>query len=1148
MSQPFDITSIIDNTKYNIFTNGKIFFMCRTDKNTASLIGNFFIQDVSFENTELFIPPTSNSFGNIIYSTTTPNLVSLSGFQINAIGAGPANVVATQDACGQFTSSSTIAYFHIDPIPPTLGSFSINDMSFDTTQTIIDPSSNSYGSFEYDTSNTNISIHNNIISTSKIGLATVMTFQDACGNYTISSPLYASFNVFPVPSTITSFIIPNVSYGQISYITDPNSNSDGQLHYLTFSENITLSGNEILTLNVGQPTVIVNQDASGNYLQGTSATSFTVDPIYPMITAYIHNVSYGFGPFDISGDITSNSTGTIAYTSRNTQIATVSGSIVTIGNVGIGNILITQSASGNYIIGNLSTTFVIDPIPPTISFSTLPTVSYGTSPFDLSGYVQSNSTGAFSYTSGNTLVASLSGSLLTAGNVGTVSISVIQTASGNYTIGNAYSSLVVHSIPSTITAILPNVSFGIGIYDISGYVHSNSTGAFSYTSGNTLVATVSGSIVTIGNVGTGNILITQSASGNYSVGNLSSTFVVNPKMPTITFSRPLPNVFYGASPYDISGYVQSNSTGTFSYTSGNTLVATVSGSVVTIGNLGTGNIIVTQSASGNYTIGTTFSTFIVNANLTTITFSALPNVSFGIGPYDISGYVTSNSKGALSYTSGNTLVATISGSIITIGNVGIDNIIVTQSASGTYGTATAFSSFVVNQGIPNITAKIPNVSFGIGPYDISGYVTSNSLGAITYTSGNTMVASLSGSIVTIANLGIGNILISQSATNNFTAGNVYSTFSVDPTVYTVRVYNWHGNTPSLFNVSGTSMQNQNIVSVDMGTGHAIACDVNGHVYTWGSNGTGQLGIGTNDANNQNTPTQLSLSGKIVAVAAGNDYTTTSPTTIYDQQGCSFALDNSGRLYSWGGNTWGQLGNGLTTDNYTPTLIPTTGTPMQNAFIQSIVVGSLRGNGYYTTACALDSSGKVYTWGYGGYGSLGNNTTNNSSVPVLVQFSTPIPTIRRIFTTKTAQGSASFWAIDTSGNCWAWGGNNNGTIGDLNTTNTSRVLLPINITNISQSILYQKQITFVCTYGTLGTCFLDANSNLYVLAPTTINVQVNLAVLNGYSINCLSIDSSGVIYTVTNNNQVYSITNPTTSPVITLINTWPIGNYQNIAFD
>lgn len=78
-----------------------------------------------------------------------------------------------------------------------------------------------------------------------------------------------------------------------------------------------------------------------------------------------------------------------------------------------------------------------------------------------------------------------------------------------------------------------------------------------------------------------------------------------------------------------------------------------------------------------------------------------------------------------------------------------------------------------------------------------------------------------------------------------------------------------------------------------------------------------------------------------------------------------------RVYGWGDNGLGTLGNGTTTQYWVPAMAELYGKPL-------IAVASGPAH-----ALALDSNGVVYAWGYNGHGQLGNNSTIDSLVPVVV---------------------------------------------------------------------------------------------------------------------------------------------------------------------
>jgi hypothetical protein len=150
-----------------------------------------------------------------------------------------------------------------------------------------------------------------------------------------------------------------------------------------------------------------------------------------------------------------------------------------------------------------------------------------------------------------------------------------------------------------------------------------------------------------------------------------------------------------------------------------------------------------------------------------------------------------------------------------------------------------------------------------------------------------------------------------------------------------------------------------VTDIAGGVFHSLAIK-NGGVYAWGWNVFGQLGNSTNLlTNNPNsTPTLIpSLSSNVTAIAGGYYH--------------SLAIQN-GSVYAWGGNNLGQLGLGFTdsSPHTTPTLIP----GLSN-------VTQLLASNY--SSYALTASGALYSWGDNTYGQLGLGDTIARSSPTLV---------------------------------------------------------------------------------------------------------------------------------------------------------------------
>ncbi|MFN8534578.1 MAG: Calx-beta domain-containing protein [Dehalococcoidia bacterium] len=128
---------------------------------------------------------------------------------------------------------------------------------------------------------------------------------------------------------------------------------------------------------------------------------------------------------------------------------------------------------------------------------------------------------------------------------------------------------------------------------------------------------------------------------------------------------------------------------------------------------------------------------------------------------------------------------------------------------------------------------------------------------------------------------------------------------------------------------------------------------------------------------------------------------------------SLALDSEGRVWSWGRNTDGQLGNG-SKGGFVPT--PAVVGFGQTRFITSIAAGE-------RFSLAANSDG-VWAWGNNAYGQLGNGTYQGSTSPVAVQ------SIENV--TKLAAGRTHALALVDGGLVWSWGYNAFGQLGDYTT--------------------------------------------------------------------------------------------------------------------
>ncbi|MEC4685983.1 MAG: RCC1 repeat-containing protein [Nitrospirota bacterium] len=191
---------------------------------------------------------------------------------------------------------------------------------------------------------------------------------------------------------------------------------------------------------------------------------------------------------------------------------------------------------------------------------------------------------------------------------------------------------------------------------------------------------------------------------------------------------------------------------------------------------------------------------------------------------------------------------------------------------------------------------------------------------------------------------------------------------------------------------------ENIAVIAAGGSHSIALKTDGTVWAWGYNKYGQLGDGTTI--DSPVPIQISALTDVVDIATGGIGASNT-----------FALKDDGTLWAWGGNLYGQLGNGTTT--YITT------TPVQVSGLTDIVDISVGGS----HVVALKKDGTVWAWGNNRDGQLGLTTTETCTYSTPCS-TTPIEVIGITDVAAIFAGRGTTFALKTDGTLWRWGWGNN----------------------------------------------------------------------------------------------------------------------------
>lgn len=186
--------------------------------------------------------------------------------------------------------------------------------------------------------------------------------------------------------------------------------------------------------------------------------------------------------------------------------------------------------------------------------------------------------------------------------------------------------------------------------------------------------------------------------------------------------------------------------------------------------------------------------------------------------------------------------------------------------------------------------------------------------------------------------------------------------------------------------------------ISAGSAHTLAFYNNSTVRAWGANFSGQLGNETT-SNGVLTPVKVSGLSRVKAVAAGGNH--------------SLALTNYSSVWSWGNNFAGQLGNNTTISQSKPVQVTDGSAILGN--VRQIAAGG-------SHSLALKYDGTVWAWGYNEYGQLGQGAAITSSSPL------PLPVAGLGPVKLIAAGGAFSVAVDTSDRVWVWGYNGFGQLG------------------------------------------------------------------------------------------------------------------------
>ena len=189
-------------------------------------------------------------------------------------------------------------------------------------------------------------------------------------------------------------------------------------------------------------------------------------------------------------------------------------------------------------------------------------------------------------------------------------------------------------------------------------------------------------------------------------------------------------------------------------------------------------------------------------------------------------------------------------------------------------------------------------------------------------------------------------------------------------------------------------------SVSAGQNHTCAIRLNGRLYCWGDDSVGELGNGATVVGDVLTPFEVR--------GGFTDWTSVSAGLAH-----TCGLRSNGRLYCWGLDTSGQVGNGAPLANRTG---PTEVAGHRTDWVAVVAGGH--------STCARRASGRLFCWGRGGAGQVGHSASPNPENPSPLQVAG-----NRTDWRAFGLANETTCATRASGRLFCWGSDVYGQLGD-----------------------------------------------------------------------------------------------------------------------
>ena len=516
------------------------------------------------------------------------------------------------------------------------------------------------------------SVVGNQLTPTGAGVVVVLATQPGNAQYQSASATQ-SISVLQAPQTIAFAPVGVQTLGGAPVTLAATSSSGLPVVLSIVSGPGALNGNVLTATGAGVVVVQGSQAGNGTYLAASATLSVVVNPASQVITfVQPANVSMGSSPIPL---VATSSRGLPVSFQVSSGPATVSGNQLTLTGVGVVTVVASQAGDTNTAPAEpVTRQFTVTKRTQTITFASVPALTYGAAPVTLSATTDSGLTVSFFVISGP---GSINGNALTVTGVGTLLVQAVQLGNDIYQSASAFQTFTVSPSDQQITFELPGtIEFTTDLIAVHATANSGLPVRLQVLSG---PASLSGDQLRLVGLGTVQVSAEQPGDANHRAARLVRTLVVQARSQSLAVVAPTNRVYAPGTVVTLSGTASSGLPVTFALTSG---PGTLNGDQLSI--LGAGTFQLTASQSGNDTVAAAKLVafqFEVTRAPQTLTFAAIENPT--LGPDGIPLIASSSSGLTVAFTvlDGS---ATVQGTTLKLTSLGAVHVAADQGGDANY--------------------------------------------------------------------------------------------------------------------------------------------------------------------------------------------------------------------------------------------------------------------------------------------------------------------------------------------------------------------------------------------------------------------------------------------------------------------------------